>query len=255
MIVVTLLLGLIVGSFLEALTWRMVKGISIANGRSMCPSCRKKIAWYDNIPLLSFLLLRGKCRECHKNIPLRAPFLEVVTAALFALVTYFAPHIVQNIEWLMAIPSLFVLPYLWFMVSVMVAVFIVDLEHQIIPDEFVFGAYTLTVLLLIFFSGAVWVQLFAGFVASLFLLFTNLITKGKGMGLGDVKFVLLGASLTPLLVLVWMFLSFFIGSIVGATLMALGQKRFGDKIAFGPFLVVAYIITLFSGTLLWHVVY
>ncbi len=255
MVLLALILGLVVGSFLEALTWRIMNGISIAKGRSLCPSCRKVIAWYDNIPVLSFLFLHGECRNCGKKIPRRAPFLEVTTGVLFAAVTFFAPSIVSSVPWLGDIPPLIVLPYLWFLVAVMVAVFIVDLEHQIIPDEFVFGAYTLTVLLLIFFSDTVWVQLLAGLLASLFLLFTNLVTKGKGMGLGDVKFVLLGASLTPLLVLVWMFLSFFVGSIVGVFLMAFGMKRFGDKIAFGPFLVIAFLVTLFWGDTLWHVVY
>jgi leader peptidase (prepilin peptidase) / N-methyltransferase len=220
-----LVLGLLFGSFVSALSYRYPRGKSVIGGRSFCDSCKKSIPWYDNIPLFSFLLLRGRCRVCRKKISLRYPVIEVVSAVSFLLI---GPNILNLILFL-----------------ILLTIFIVDFEHKIIPDAFVFLGIAVSLFLIphSLFSG-----LFAGSLAASFLLFIHLITKGRGMGLGDVKFALLGGMVVGLrLTALWMLLAFLTGGAVGVILI-LGKKAgLKSQIAFGPFLVVAIPITLIWG--------
>src|SRR3990172_8718504 len=120
-----LILGLAVGSFLSAYTWRWPRGISIAKGRSICPKCKKQIAWYDNIPLFSYLILGGRCRNCHKKISLRYPLIEFSTAVLFILV-------VNLLGGFGKLGFLLTTSYL-LLATILIAIFIIDFENQLIP--------------------------------------------------------------------------------------------------------------------------
>lgn len=219
-----LVLGLVFGSFFSAFSWRYPRNISIVHGRSFCPKCKEQIKWYDNIPLLSFILLGGKCRKCKKKISWRYPIIESITALGFLLIG-------------MNIFSLIIF-------SILFLIFIIDFENKIIPDSLVFLGILVSI---ISFHSPV-SNLLAGFIAAFLLLFIHLITRGRGMGLGDVKFAVLGGMLTGLnLMLIWLFLAFLTGAAVGIILI-LGRKAgLKDQIAFGPFLILSIPLALIWG--------
>lgn len=222
------LFGLIIGSFLAALTYRFPRGVIITKGRSFCPNCKHTIAWFDNIPLLSYLLLKGKCRNCGRKISVRYPVIEFATGIVFLLIG--------------------VNPLLLIISSVLIAILVIDWEHMIIPDDFVFfGLFTAFVFLL-GRPDAFYLNLFTGFASALFFLAVYIFSSGKGMGLGDVKLaVLIGAVLGPGLSLVWLFSSFITGGIVAAILLASRKAKLKERIAFGPFLVIGFFIAALMG--------
>jgi len=228
--------GLVVGSFLGAYTFRYPRGISVLRGRSVCPKCKKNLVWYDNIPVLSFILLKGRCRECGKKISLRYPLIELATALGFVGI------------WFLFLEPVF-LVFLILIFSLLVAVFVIDLEQKIVPDELVFTGFGLTVFYLLLISpSTLFTNLAAGFGAALFLLLVHLATRGRGMGLGDVKFAvfagtLLGWPMMP----VWLFTAFLTGAVVGTILVLAKKVSFGKQIAFGPFLVMSLIIVFIWG--------
>jgi len=247
------LLGLVIGSFLGAFSFRWPRRISVATGRSFCPRCKSKISWRDNIPLLSYILLAGKCRNCQKPISIRYPLIEAITSLAFigtGLIWINAPQFSPEpvVSWMIVLGDFF-LPVCLFLVSLLVAAFVIDLEHQLIPDGLVFVLVITSILVLVFFqSGGLFNYFAAGFGASWFLLFLALATRGKGMGLGDVKLALpLGTLLGWPGALVWLFLSFLIGGVFAILLLVTGKASFGKKIAFGPFLILGFVFTLFWG--------
>ena len=242
-------LGLVMGSFLAALTYRIPNEISISKGRSFCPKCKKSIKWFDNIPLLSYLILGGKCRNCGKAISKRYFLIELFSGILFLLTYLMYGQIVMNLVWMTGLTFLIGTLSLFVLVFLLMGVFIVDKEHQFIPDEFVFLGI-LVVFIAAFFSGTelIYEMVLAGLASSFFLLLIHLLTRGKGMGLGDVKLaILLGTVLGLQLSLVWMFLSFVLGSVVGIILLTLGSAKMKQRIAFGPFLVTSFFLTILFG--------
>jgi leader peptidase (prepilin peptidase)/N-methyltransferase len=222
---ILVLLGLIFGSFITALSWRYPRDISNIKGRSFCDNCGYELKWYDNIPFFSYVFLKGRCRSCKKKISIRYPLIELISAIGFFLIGY-------NVIYLILFVILF-------------TIFVIDFEHQIIPDGFIFAGFVLLPFIIYTTPLA---SLFSGFLASFILLLIHLITKGRGMGLGDVKFAILGGSIVGLNLLpVWFFVSFLTGGIVGSILILLRLAKLKDKIAFGPFLITAIPITLIWG--------
>jgi prepilin signal peptidase PulO-like enzyme (type II secretory pathway) len=218
-------LGLVFGSFIAALTYRYPRGISIAQGRSFCPSCKKQINWYDNIPIVSYILLSGRCRNCKRKISWRYPAVEIIAAFGFILIgfNFFALILFLILE----------------------TIFVIDLENQLIPDTAVF----LGIIVVIFYSQSlIFNSLLAGFLAASFLLVIHLITKGRGMGLGDVKFAILGGYIIGLqLFPVWLLLAFLTGAVSGIILILAKRVGLKSKIAFGPFLILAIPLTYTFG--------
>ena len=259
MIFLLIIYGLIAGSFLTAYTYRLPLGMSIKKGRSICPNCKKKITWYDNIPLLSFLLLRGKCRECGKKISFRYPLIELVSAAGFVGVNYLAsscggnPLLSSNLicSWQSRL-GVFGLPFMLLIFLTVLMIFIIDLEKRIIPDELSFFGLVLVFLsLLLADPSSLYVHLLTGLGAGVFILLIHIITSGKGMGLGDVKLALfVGTLLGWPGTVVWMFGAFLTGAVVGTILILFKKMTFGKQIAFGPFLIISLIITLIWGEVL-----
>jgi len=239
LIVVAVVYGLIIGSFLNAWAWRLAHGERITKGRSHCPQCGAQIRAYDNIPVVSWLLLRGRCRDCGAPISWRYPLGEALTAALFAAVA-----VMDGLSWLLV-------PHLLF-VSALVLVSQVDLEKKIIPDIVILPVAALGLPLMIVLGPAPWWQWpVAGLGAAGFLFLISevyyRIRHVEGMGFGDVKLALcmgvyLGPAVAPAL-----FLGFLSGAAVGVALMV-GRK--GDAktaIPFGPFLAAGAILALFFG--------
>lgn len=246
------LFGLVFGSFISALSYRSVKGISIFKGRSFCDKCKKKVGWNDNIPIISFILLKGRSSCCRRKISLRYPLIEFFTMLSF-LVTGIRflnyAGIGGPISAWRDLLGFYSLPYLLFIGIFLITIFITDYEHKLILDKFVFIPFSLTLLLIIFFNPDYsYANLFLSFASAFFFLLIHLLTRGKGMGLGDVKLALL----PPLILgwpftLIWLFLSFIIGAIVGVVLILFKKAKFGKQIPFGPFLIIAYFLVLFLG--------
>lgn len=229
------LFGLIIGSFIAALTYRFPKGISVIRGRSFCPSCDTTISWFDNIPLLSYAFLLGKCRNCKRKISPRYPVIEFLTATLFVLI---GPN-----------------PFLLLISSILISILVVDFENMIIPDKFVFAGLFITIFYLLGDPSIFYLNLLTGTLSALFFLSIYFITLGRGMGLGDVKLaLLLGSILGPTSSLVWLFVSFITGGIVATFLLISGKAKLKARIAFGPFLIIGFFVAVLFGDKLIYLV-
>ncbi len=226
------LLGLVFGSFTNVLIWRIPKGLSIG-GRSVCRKCKAKISWFDNIPLFSFVLLKGRCRNCKSKISFRYPLVELLTGIIFLLL-YFKFGLSYQMLFLALLSP------------ILISIFFIDLEHQIIPDALIFAGIGFSFLYLVFLSPQLFYSsIFAGLLSSFFLLFLHFITSGKGMGLGDVKLALLGGMVVGLTNLfTWFFWAFLTGAIIGCILILVKKYGLKNKIAFGPFLIFALFLTI-----------
>jgi len=238
--VFSIIFGAMVGSFLNVCIYRLPKEESIIWPRSHCPTCKKTIKFYDNIPLISYLLLRGRCRYCKGPISLQYPLVEGITAlsSLFLFMKFGTT-----------------LSYLFYFafVAALIVITVIDLYHQIIPDGISLpgiGVGLLTSLVLpqiTFFNSLTGVLLGGG---SLFLVATlyEWIFKREGMGGGDVKLLaMIGAFLGWKAVILTILLSSLIGSITGILIMILRGKDFKYAIPFGPFLSLGAVIALFYG--------
>lgn len=231
------LFGLLIGSFLNVVAWRLPRGESLIKPRSKCPGCATQLKAYDNIPVFSWLLLRGRCRGCGERISARYPVVEAITAALYVLVV--------ALKWGDALQMTLGLVLVTFLVPIAV----IDLDLKIIPNKLTAPAAVLAVAL-----GAVLEpsylpeQLAAGAGALIFFLLPALIHQ-KGMGMGDVKLVAvlglyLGRAVAPAI-----FIALILGIVVGAAIVA--SKGVSDgrrtKVPFGPFLAAGALVAFFVG--------
>jgi len=248
--------GLIVGSFLNCLVWRSYAGESAMHGRSYCPKCRNQLAWFDLVPVFSFLALAGRCRYCKKPISWQYPAVELACGLLFCAAAFaFAPMVFAG--YFSIFPILELLAYR-LVLAALIAIFAADLRWYIIPDgALIAGLAGASVLrgLQLWESGLVFHQFDAGIIigpllaaifAAGFFLAIFLLSRGKWMGFGDVKFaVLMGFLLGIPEVLVALFLANFFGAIMGLGLIAAGKKKMSSLIPFGPFLVAGTLAALF----------
>jgi leader peptidase (prepilin peptidase)/N-methyltransferase len=237
---IMLLLGLSVGSFLNAWVWRRRENVRITHGRSMCLSCHRQLEWFENIPVFSFLALKGKCRVCKNHIPLHYFFVEVCVAALFVYLAWFNAHGFN--------PSLVVLARNLIFLSLLVVIFMYDLLYQEILSSVVwFGAFTG-----LFFNAYLDYNLssllIGALVAGGFFLAQFMISKGRWIGGGDVRLgVLMGVWLGWPVVLAALVLAYISGSIVGLLLMATKKKTLGSAIPFGTYLSASTLVCLLWG--------
>jgi leader peptidase (prepilin peptidase)/N-methyltransferase len=251
-----LIFGLIVGSFLSVVISRLETGEGLLLGRSKCPKCKKKIKSYDLVPLLSFMVLKGKCRHCDKRISAFYPLIEILTGALFALLYYRFAEAFSGVN-----IYLFFILHLLILVSLIVT-FFYDWFYYIIPDKILIPVGVITLI-----ASAINVLLTKQFQLDFFIykpeilslvlgliigggffLFLVLISREKWMGWGDVKLgAFLGAILGYPSILVALFFAFILGSIVSLVLISLKKKKMKDIIPFGPFLVLGGLIALFAG--------
>lgn len=253
-------MGLIWGSFLNVVIYRMSHGKSIAEGRSVCPKCKHMIPWKYNIPLLSFVFLRGRCAFCHKKISIQYPLIEALTGVFF--VWWFVVGF--NFFKLVGNPWSFIQPVFWLIIGlVMLAIFIIDLLYMVIPFSLNLFMFTLALSYRVGLAGFGIMtredflrSIAAG--AGLCLLFvalqtaTKIIKKVDGFGLGDIYLVpSLGLLLGWPKVLPGMFISFVFGSIVGVTLLAMKKKKLTQYLPFGPFLIIGTVSSLLWGGAIW----
>lgn len=223
--------GAIIGSFLNCLIYRLEKDQSMW-GRSYCPHCRHTLAWFDLIPVVSFIWLLGKCRYCHQKISFQYPLVEIITGALFLFIF----HQWQGFEWAQIL-------WLWYLTASLLVIFVYDLKFFLIPDKVLFPAILVALLYHMSFGYILAAMLASGFFLALFL-----VSKGNWMGFGDVKLaILLGLLLGWPNILVGMFLSFLFGAIIGIILMILPKPKITLKsqLPFAPFLITGTFVALF----------
>jgi len=241
------LLGLCIGSFLNVVIDRLPQGKSIIRGRSYCDFCRHTLAWYDLIPILSFIVLGRKCHYCQKSISWYYPIVELTTGISF-IFTYYS--IIRIIEFNILLPALI---YHLSIISGLIVIFFTDLKYRIIPDQVVLFLIILILLYLFINQTNIQSYLLSGLIMSAFLLILFLITRGRGMGLGDVKFAfLMGLILGFPSIIIAFYLSFLTGAAFSLILVIVGKKKMKATIPFGPFLVTATVVSLFYGQSLWR---
>ncbi len=240
------LIGLLIGSFLNCLIWRLYREESL-NGRSYCPKCRHQISWYDNIPVFSFIFLKGQCRHCHQKISWQYPIVEAATALIFLLI--FLKDLNHPQLTLILIRD-------WLVAITLIIVFVYDWRWQLVP-MLVIWPMTALIFILNLLLGILWwkLLLLAALVVAFFLI-QYLITKRRGLGEGDIWLGLfLGVTFSTggelLLIAVT---AYGLGAIISIILLSQRRKSWKSKIALGPFLAFGAIITLIWGSALinWY---
>ncbi len=229
--------GLILGSFLNVVAWRLPSRMSLSLPASHCTSCETPIKPYDNIPVLSWLILRGRCRSCSEHISARYPLVEAATAALFVAVV--AVHHADTAALVLGLV----------LVAFLVPIALIDLDHRIIPNRLTLPAAVLAIVLgTALDPGGEVERLIAGAAAAAVLGLPALIRPG-GMGMGDAKLVgvlglFLGAAVVPAF-----FVAFIAGTVVGIVIMVRKGVAQGRKTAvpFGPFLAMGAIVGVLAG--------
>jgi leader peptidase (prepilin peptidase) / N-methyltransferase len=244
------LFGLLIGSFLNVVIWRVPRKESVVAPESHCPVCGTPIAPRDNVPVLSWILLRGRCRHCGTKISARYPLIELACAALFGALGARFAH-----SW--ALPAYLVLG------AGLLAISVIDLEHYIIPNRIVYPLGIAAIPLLALGAGLdgdwwAFARALIGAACAFAALFIVHVASPRGMGFGDVRlsFVLglyLGY-LGALDVVFGLFLGFAYGAVIGLVLMAVRKRGRGQHIPFGPFLAAgALTIVLAGGPILdWY---
>ncbi len=244
--------GTVIGSFLGVVIDRLPKGKTIAKGRSHCDNCKHRLLSLDLIPVVSFLALRGKCRYCHSSIGWNTFFIESITGLLFVITFLFVQSTFENQIFSFAFFTS--LLYYLYIVSSLIAVFFIDLEHGIIPNKIVYPAVVVSLIYLAAFHATSLPQYLLSSLAAYFFFFLLYVfTKKKGMGLGDVKFALLmGLILGFPDIVIALYIAFLTGALVACMLVLWGKKKFGGgTVPFGPFLVGGTLVSLFAGEFLW----
>jgi len=240
--------GLLVGSFLNVVIWRVPRDESIVSPRSRCPQCGHEIRGRDNVPVISWLLLRARCRDCGARVSARYPLVELTTAILFGLLAWhFGLHLV-------------LIAYLY-LAAISVALALIDIDVHRLPDALTLPSYPVAAVLLT--AGALAAHepfnlaraAIGG--AALFMLYAVLwFVYPRGMGLGDVKLAgVLGMYLGYLswgTLAVGAFFGFALGGVLGVTLMAIGRATRKSKIPFGPFMLSGAMAAVFFGTSVAH---
>lgn len=241
--IITFLLGAIVGSFLNVCIYRIPRDLSILSPSSRCPSCNTSIKPYDNIPIISFLILGGRCRHCSAKISLRYPLVETLNALLYILV-----------QWRFGLG--WHTPVLLAFCSAMIVITFIDLDFQLIPDTITLPGIPLGLL-----AGSLilpdpferssilgFKEAFIGLLSGGLLFYVIAFLSRGGIGGGDIKMMaMIGGFLGWKSILLTTFAGSLIGSLIGIFLMVFRGKGRKTKIPFGPFLAAGAIMSLFYG--------
>ena len=232
--------GAVVGSFLNVCIFRLPVHESIIKPLSRCPHCHHPIRFFDNIPLISFIILKGKCRDCGAKISWRYPLVELITAVLSLL---------------LFLQFGLTLRFLIFFVftSVLIVIAFIDLDHRIIPDILTLPGIPIFFLLAVFIVKVPWLEALIGLAVGGGILFAiafgyELISKREGMGGGDIKLLaMIGGFLGWKSLLFVLLVSSFFGALVGITAMIIKKQDMKYAVPFGPFLSAAAVAYFFWG--------
>lgn len=240
MSIIVFIFGAIVGSFLNVCIYRLPREKSIVSPRSFCPFCEKPIKYYDNIPIVSYIILRGRCRNCGTKISVKYPIVELITALLFLLL-----YKTNGLTIEFGVLLLFV--------SLLIVISFIDLEFQIIPDVLSIGGM-LAGLLLSFlrhnfgFLDALFGVLLGGGILFVIAYGYQLLRKIEGMGGGDIKLIgMIGAFCGIKGVIFTIMAGSLLGTVIGLPLMLIKKKDIKYAIPFGPFLSLGGLLFVFTG--------
>jgi len=241
--IVLLALGLCFGSFLNVVIYRLPLGLSLSHPRSRCGSCETPIRWYHNVPVVAWILLRGRCAYCRASIAPRYPLVELTGGGLTLLAVYSAQTPVQSVAGL------------WLLLSLLV-VFFIDIDHRIIPDEISLGGTALG-WVLSFWTFGIWNAVIASVVGALSLYLVGWLYQRArgvaGMGLGDVKLAaMLGAFLGLQGLLLTVLLASFLGSFIGVVMILARRGSGQTALPFGSFLAPAAVVVSIWGGSIWQ---
>ncbi|MBI5465699.1 MAG: prepilin peptidase [Candidatus Kerfeldbacteria bacterium] len=234
------MLGLAVGSFLNVLVLRLQASQTLA-GRSHCPRCQHQLPWYHNIPVLSFIWLHGRCGFCQLSISWQYPLVELSTGLLFGL------GAAKFGDW--GVPTF--LTYL-VVVSFAVTLFVYDFKYQLLPDSLTLPGVVIIAALNLW-RGLSWFSLLwgAGLAASFFAL-QFWLSRGRWIGAGDIRLGLwLGVALAWPQTVVALVLAYWVGAVVGLSLVLVGRRHFQSELPFGTFLTAATVVTFLWGQVIW----
>jgi leader peptidase (prepilin peptidase)/N-methyltransferase len=241
--IIVFVFGTVVGSFLNVCIYRLPRGYSIVRPSSRCPTCQSPIKAYDNIPLISYILLRGRCRYCGARISLRYPLVEFLNGFLYAVVFW---------RYGLSPAGFFFMLYM----SALIVITFVDLDFQIIPDIITIPGSIIGLIVGIFVlpdsfnrsSALGAMQSILGLLLGFGLYLLIAVLSKGGMGGGDIKMMAMVGAVTGWKgVLLTTFLGSLVGSIVGIGLMVIKKKGRKTKIPFGPFLALGCIVTILFG--------
>ena len=241
-------LGAIFGSFANVVIYRLPQEKSVVRPGSSCQSCGSSVRWFDNIPIISWFILRGRCRKCHAKYSFRYPFVELLMASLFCLTFFFT-----GMSWLL-------LEYLIFIFG-LVTVGFIDYDHFILPDVFTLSGIVIGLLGAALnpernFLDALLGVLFGGGFLWAIAYFYYLIRKEEGMGGGDIKLLgwigaLLGWKAIPFVIIT----ASLLGSIIGIFISIRSKKGLKTVIPFGPYLALGAVLFIYGGSQLglWYI--
>lgn len=239
MLLSSFIFGVVFGSFLNVVIYRLKTRQNLVFGGSFCPQCKTKLKWHDLVPILSFMYLRGRCRYCHKKISWQYPIVELLSGFLWVGIFYKF--------------SLFVNIYYIFILSSLLVIAVYDAKYFIIPDRITYPAIVASVFYNGFqaflfqdLKGYFLIPLLTALVAFSFFFLIFYFSSGRAMGLGDAKLaILIAIFLGPLAAFIAFDLAFILGGIYGIILLMIGKKTLKSAISFGPFLVIGAITALF----------
>lgn len=246
--IVIFIFGTIIGSFLNVVIYRLNTGLSIKSGRSRCFSCNKTLAWYELIPIFSFLIQKGRCRTCHSRVSIQYLLVEFFTGALFVISS-------QVVAFNFFYSSFGIATLFGFYVileSILIVLFVYDLKHKILPSSILYSFVLISFLYAVFLYSIgerTTLDIFAGIILSLPILILWLISKGKWVGFADgILFLGVGFLLGFTLGVQTFLFSFWIGALVAIFLTYLMPKKFNFKseIPFGPFIILATLFFLLT---------
>jgi len=236
---VVFVIGLVIGSFSNVCIYRVPRNESLISPGSHCPQCNKPIQFYDNIPVISYMILQGKCRYCSKQIPFQYPLVELLTGLLYiSFYLFFGLQLVTFVYMLLG--------------TVLIIITFIDLKEKIIPDILSYPFMIIGFLFSFFREDLTPMNSFLGILAgggSLLLVAVagTYLFKKEAMGGGDVKLAaMIGAFLGWQLTLLSLFFGFFLGAIIGIIILVLSKGK-SEIVPFGPFIALGTIITIFWG--------
>lgn len=236
------ILGLFVGSFLNLVADRLVSGEPILIGRSHCDFCKKVLKVVDLVPVFSFLSTFGRCRYCKKKLSLSYPLSELLTGSMFLLAA-----VSSRILTITSYRPLLFFIYLLVIFSIYIVIFLADAKYQIIPTKVIVPG-VFVVLAFYFIFGFDLSDFISAILLTAFFWFLFVITKGNGMGFGDVRLALLIGLFNRFPYNIFaIFSAFALGSVFSVFLMIFGEKGMKDKIAFGPFMILGSIVAFVFG--------
>jgi len=243
MSIIIIILGLIIGSFLNVVIYRLPLKKSIIFPSSHCPNCETKLKYYDLIPVFSFIFSKGRCRYCEEKIPIQYPIVELLTGLLFLLAFLNYGLASEFIIFIILISSLIVVSF-------------IDIKYQIIPNEITFSFIPFGLIFSLVFNHISFVNSLLGLVIPAGLLLLIAFIYKKGMGIGDVKLIgMIGVFIGWQYALISIFIGALFGSIYGIYMMVSGKMTRETRIPFGPFISLGAVIMILYGDVLlnWYI--